>query len=197
MAALVRQTAPALRAAPAEHRHVLRWVTWLLTDAWQEGRFVTAAVIAGLVPGAEVTPPAAACLAAAPIELGPLGESLADPLLALTDLDGPAPAAGAAGALAELMLWGGPEGEQGLELLADRLPPAWRELAAAARQFYTDTNGTPVPIPLITAELTRWGAVTQLESDWADLAERIDKLRQLRTRFTFESGVVIHDRLFS
>ena len=118
VAALVRQTAPALRAAPAEHRHVLRWVTWLLTDAWQGGRFVTAAVIAGLVPLVEITPPVAACLAAAPIELGPLGESLTDPLLALTDLDGPAPAASAAGALAELMLWGGPEGEQGLELLA-------------------------------------------------------------------------------
>ena len=47
------------------------------------------------------------------------------------------------------------------------------------------------------AELTRWGAVTQRESDWAGLAERIDKLGQLRTRFTFESGLVIHDRLFS
>jgi hypothetical protein len=197
VAALVRQTAAGLRTAPDEHRHVLHWVTWLLTDAWQGGRFVTAAVIAGLVPGAEVTPPTAACLAAVPIELGPLGESLTEPLLALTDLDGPAPSAGAAGALAELMLWGGPEGEQGLALLEDRLPPAWRELAAAARQFYSDTKGTPVPIPLITAELTRWGAVAQRESDWADLANRIDKLRQLRTRFTFESGHVMHDGLFA
>jgi len=196
-AALVRQSAPMLRTALAEHRHVLRWVTWLLTDAWQERRFVAAAVIAGLVPGAEVTPPTAACLAAVPIEFGPLGDSLTGPLLALTELDGPAPSAGAAGALAELMLWGGPEGEQGLELLEDRLPPAWRELAAAARQFYSDTKGTPVPIPLITTELTRWGAVSRQESDWADLAERIDKVRQLRTRFTFESGTVMHDGLFA
>ncbi len=197
VAALVRQSASVLRTVPGEHRHVLRWVTWLLTDAWQERRFVAAAVIAGLVPSAEVTPPPAACLAVVPIELGPLGESLTDPLLALAELDGPAPAAGAAGALAELMLWGGPEGEQGLELLEDRLPPAWRELAAAARQFYSDTKGTPVPLPLITVELTRWGAVNQQESDWAALVERIDKLRQLRARFTFESGTVMHDGLFA
>jgi hypothetical protein len=197
VAALIRQSAAGLRTAPAENQHVLPWISWLLTDAWRGRRFVAAAVIAGLVPGAEVTPPTAACLAAVPIELGPLGESLTEPLLALTDLDGAAPSAGAAGALAELMLWGGPEGEQGLELLEDRLPPAWRELAAAARQFYSDTKGTPVPIPLITAELTRWGAVSQRESDWADLAERIDKLRQLRTRFTFESGLVMHDGLFA
>jgi hypothetical protein len=197
VAALVRQSAPRLRTAPDEHRHVLHWVTWLLTDAWQERRFVVAAVIAGVVPGAAVTPPTAACLAAVPIELGPVGESLTDPLLALTELDGPAPSAGAAGALAELMLWGGPEGEQGLELLADRLPPAWRKLAAAAREFYSDTQGTPVPISLITTELTRSGAVHQQENGLATRAERIDKLRHLRTRFTFESGVVMHDALFA
>lgn len=196
VAAFVRQVAPSLRAAPAEHRHVLRWVSWLLTDAWQGGRFVAAAVIAGLVPSAEVTPSVSACLSVAPIELGPLGESLTEPLLHLSELDGSAASVGAAGALAELMLWGGPEGEQGLELLEDRLPPAWRELAAAAREFYTDTAGAPVPVPLITAELSRWDAVTQQECDWSDLAKRIDKLEQLRRRFTFESGLVMHDSLF-
>jgi len=51
--------------------------------------------VSGPVPGAEVTPPTAARVAAAPIELGPLGGSVTGPLLALTDPDGPAPSAGA------------------------------------------------------------------------------------------------------
>lgn len=199
-AALVWQAAPMLRAAPSGHPEVMSWVSWLLTDAWQRKQFVMAAVIAGLVPYAEVTPPPAACLAAAPIELGPLGESLIDPLLALSDLDehDPAPSAGAAGALAELMLWGGPDREEGLDLLADRLPEgAWRDLAAKARQFYADANGAPVPLRQIAGELSRWDAVTRQESAWADLAGRIDKIEQLRRRFDFEAGEKMHDSLFS
>jgi hypothetical protein len=196
VAAVVRQAAPALRAASAEHQHVLPWIGWLLKDAWRDGRFVTAALIAGLVPDAELTPPVDACLAAVPIELGPVGEPLTDPLLGLSDGDRAAASVGGAGALAELMLWGSPEGIQGLDLLEDRLPPAWRDLAVAARRFHSDANGIAVPIPLIAAELSRWDAAAQRESDWSRLAGRIDKLEQLRTRFAFESGVVMHDALF-
>jgi hypothetical protein len=195
-AALVRQMSPALRAAPADHPAVLPWVSWLLTDAWQRSRFTAAAVIAGLVPGADVAPAAAACLAAAPIEHGPLGESIIEPLLELSDVAGPSATAGAAGALAEMMLWGGPEGRQGVELLAQSLPPSWRDFAAAAVRFYADTSGARVPVAQLTAELSRWDRATQTEDDWTALAERIDKLEQLRTRFTFESGAVMHAGLF-
>lgn len=200
-AALVRQAALARQAdpgpgaaAPAEDPRLLRWTGWLLTDAWRRGQFVAAAVLAGLVPGAEVTPRAAACLAAAPIELGPLGEPLADPQLELAvgGLEGPA-ASGGAGALAELMLWGN-LGE-GLDLLAERLPPTWRDLADAARRFYADSGG-PVPLAEITAELSRWDVVTQREGEWADLADRIDRLER-RRRFNFDSGLAMQRGLFS
>lgn len=195
-AALVRQEAYGLRAGPVSQPEVLPWVNWLLTDAWEHSRFVEAAVIAGLARDADVTPLAAACVAAAPIEHGPLGGEITEPALELSDIETAAATAGAAGALAEMMLWGSPEGKESVELLAEAFPPSWRDLASAALEFNSSASGAAVPIGAIAAEFSRWDKAGQREERWADLAERIDKLERLRNRFNFDSGVAMHAGLF-
>jgi sugar-specific transcriptional regulator TrmB len=195
-AALIRQQAQALRDAPADHPELLRWVNWLLSDAWQQSRFVAAAVISGLAPAAALVPSAASCLVAAPIEHGPLGGLLTEPALELSDSGPDAAAAGAAGALAEMMLWGSADGREAVRLLAHALPPSWRDFGAAALEYEDRTKGAAVPIDAIAAELSRLEATQQGEAQWAELAERIDKLERLRQRFNFGSGVAMHNGLF-
>lgn len=195
-AALIRQQAQALRDAPADHPELLRWMNWLLSDAWQQSRFVAAAVISGLAPAAALVPSAASCLVAAPIEHGPLGGLMTEPALELSDSGPDAAAAGAAGALAEMMLWGSPDGREAVRLLAYALPPSWQDFGAAALEYEARAEGAAVPIDAIAAELSRLEAAQQGEARWAELAERIDKLERLRQRFNFGSGVAMHNGLF-
>jgi hypothetical protein len=172
------------------------WISWLLTDAWERLQFVVAALIAGLARDLPVTPSTAACLAAAAVEHGPLGDALTYPALELSEDTTPAKTAGGAGALAELMLWGSGEGEEALGLLGASLPPSWQELASAALKFYGAT-GAPVPVELLEAEVSRSADAADIEARWADLAARIDKLERLRQRFNFDSGVAMHAGLFT
>lgn len=172
------------------------WISWLLVDAWTRSRFVEAALIAGLAGPSEVTPPAAACLAAAPIEHGPLGSALVNPVLELLDHSPTAQLVGAAGALAELMLWGSTVGMDALSLLSEALPPSWQELARAAVKFADTTGGAPVPVALLAAELASSCEVADAAGGWNELATRIDTVEHRRQRLD-ASNAAMHQALFA
>lgn len=189
-AALVRD--PASVPAP---EHAI-WVNWLIEDAWERRAFVEAAVLSGLAgPDAETVSPAA-CVAAVSLEIGPLGAVLTDVALELSDLPPPTQIGGAAGALAEILLWAGTEGAEAVRLLEPALPGPWQTVAERAVSL-SGSQHPPVPLSEIVRALSRSAALADSHQRWADLAEEVDKVRQLRQRFAFTSGRVMHDGLFA
>ncbi|SNS13117.1 hypothetical protein [Actinomadura mexicana] len=170
-----------------------RWAEWLADDAWGRRSFVEAALAGTLLPAG---PRAHACIAAAALEVGPLGALIFDEVTELANAPGPAGQTGALSALAELLLWGSDEGDYMLRETAQVLPCAWRELGDEALGFH-DRVGAALPLSVISMELTDLNDRLAAEETWRELAAAIDQLGRLRQRFSFVSGREIHDRLFA
>ncbi|MFG2121345.1 hypothetical protein [Streptomyces sp. NPDC048710] len=175
-----------------------RWAGWLVADAWERRAFVEAALMGRLLRDSEGTVPPAACTAAAAIETGPLSTVLVDAALELAYCDDVrAQAVGAAGGLAETLLRAVPDGGlAALELLREKLPPAWQDLAAAAERHRGPSGRGPLPLALLDAELSRMTELSETAEQWADLVDRINRMERLH-RFTFDSGKFLHRELFA
>ncbi|MCM2422856.1 hypothetical protein [Streptomyces sp. RKAG293] len=171
-----------------------RWAGWLVGDAWERHHFVEASLIGRLLPevGSGLTSPL--CTAAVPVELGPLGARLGEAVVALeSDI---ANAVGAVGGLAEALFWGGQDGEAVVAAVGDALPRVWREFAENAVAHARGT-ARALPLDLFRAQLSSAPSAAEVEAQWGDIAELLDQIRRRRQRFTFTSGFVIHDGLFS
>jgi hypothetical protein len=200
-----RDTVPAadLRAAVAavlsarigDGRAGDAWLRWLIEDAWRRDAFVAAAILAGRLAGRPGALDGAAIMAAA-LEAGPLGDVIVDAALYLADSAETHPAgaltAGAAGALAELLMWGGHQAAGVLGLLAPGLPPNWRALCERVEDF----RAVPLPLADLAADQTKAEAMRALDLQRAALVTEIDKMEALRARFNFDVGVALHDQLF-
>ncbi|HEV7652725.1 MAG TPA: hypothetical protein VGP26_31605 [Actinophytocola sp.] len=178
----------------ADRAGELRWVRWLVRDAWERRAFVEAALLAERLPDRSDGLDAAATLAAA-IDIGPLGEIASDAALELIDKKPDAQSAGSAGALAEMLRWAGGEGPEALSVLLEALPAAWRTLADVVRGHFTRTH-VAVSLAAYRRELRRATSQMDLDETLRGLVVDIDKLACLRGRFDFNTGQVLHDRMF-
>ncbi|MEU3606047.1 hypothetical protein AB0E83_11420 [Streptomyces sp. NPDC035033] len=176
------------------------WARWLLHDAWARGAFMEAYLLAPLLggPGGMSVDLAAV---AVPVEHGPLGYQL---YASTVELDG-APAehrtVALVGAIAEMLLHGGPTGSDVCDVLLDGdgpgrdLPPAWARLGAAARACFGEE---PAPLPLSDAR--EWAArqerLTDTQDRWGRLAAELDDFEQIKHHFTFQDGEKLHRTLF-
>jgi hypothetical protein len=194
-AALVREPGGTPSAERAE------WITWLIEDAWQRGAFVEAAAVSGLAADhpagtASIGVSPACCVAAAALETGPLGSVLVDVALALSELPAPEWIGGAAGTLAEVVLWAGIEGGESLRLLEPALPDSWRAVAELALRL-DEVRPRPLPLTKVAPELSTVVEFAETSRAWQELAEEVGRLGQLRRRFKFKSGERMHDLLFA
>jgi hypothetical protein len=169
-----------------------RWVRWLVEDAWERGAFVEGALLARRLAGRPGALDNAAVVAAA-LEVGPLGDVASEAALELLEHPAGPQAAGAAGAVAEVLLWGGPEGSEALGLLASALPATWAELVPGVREL----RSAPVPMVDLIADQTQAELQRRLEQRLRNLIEEIDKIELLRARFDFATGQALHLRLFA
>lgn len=171
------------------------WLRWLIEDAWRRSAFVEAAILATRLAGRPGALDGAAIMTAA-LEVGPLGDVVVDAALYLTDsaeaLDAGPFTAGAVGALAELLMWGGHQAAGVLGLLAPGLPPNWRALCGRVEEF----QAIPLPLADLAADQTKAEGLRTLDQRCAALITEIDKMEALRARFNFDIGVALHDKLF-
>jgi hypothetical protein len=171
------------------------WLRWLIADAWRRNAFVAAAILAGRLAGRPGALDLAAIMVAA-LEAGPLGDVIVDAALYLADSAethaAGALTAGAAGALAELLMWGGHQAAGVLGLLAPGLPPNWCALCEQVEEF----RAVPLPLVDLAADQTKAEALRALDVRRAALVTEIDKMEALRARFNFDVGVALHDQLF-
>jgi hypothetical protein len=176
-----------------------RWTAWLVANAWKRRSFMEAALLGRLLEEPYDGLSAAACVAAAALDCGPLGEVLTEAALVLDMSDDNAPAArtvGAVGGLAETLLWAGGEGEQVVRLHRRALTPSWQRLADAAFQYLHKAR-TALPLDVLAAEVARSALLAQSRQRWDVLRDELDRIKALRQRFDFESGLAMHDRLFA
>ena len=193
-AALLSETQPGAERVSGE----TEWLGWLVEDAWRREAFVEAALISERLTGRPGLPLRAVATLATALEVGPLGSLVEDVALALAVECEESPetvgaaTAGAAGALAELLLWGGEEGRSAVDMLLPALSPTWRECCERVRAM----KSLPIPLAALTENQTRAEALHDLEVRREKLITEIDKLEALRTRFDFNTGTTLHRRLF-
>lgn len=172
----------------------MEWTRWLVHDAWHRRAFVEAALIADLLTD-EASDLRTTALLATAIEFGPV-DVVADAALELVDgADPGAKAAGATGALADMLLWADDDGKQALELLRDSLSPAWQQLADNAIRFAF--AGVPVPLDSLVGEHRRASDRLAVRERREQVIAEIAKLRQLRRRFDFDTGQALYADLFA
>jgi hypothetical protein len=100
--------------------------------------------------------------------------------------------------LADILLRDGDHGVevlQNLELAA-ALPPTWRGLADRAIDFHHTRVGS-LPLRELELSAAQAGNAATLETQRHHLRDRVEKLRKLRQRFSFDSGTALHDALFA
>ncbi|WP_107424270.1 hypothetical protein [Kitasatospora albolonga] len=170
-----------------------RWAGWLVGDAWGRHRFVEASLIGRLLPADGDGLTSHLCVAAVPVELGPLGAGLGDAVSTLESDH--ANAVGAVGGLAEVLFWNGREGEVVVEAVGDTLPRVWREFAESAVVHARGTRHA-LPLDLFETQLSSAPSEAEVEARWEAVAELSDQIRRRRQRFSFNSGLAIHDGLF-
>lgn len=173
-----------------------KWARWMVADAWERRCFVEAAMLGRLLPRDMGGLYSSAVLATA-LEIGPLGPVAGEAAWDLIGGEAAASSAGAAGALGELLLWAGPDGLEALEVLADSLPAAWQRLASEATRYFHGEASGPLPLGAFTAAGARVSDRLTAERQQTELSERIDKLEALRRRFSFDTGLALHQSLFS
>ncbi|WP_433788575.1 hypothetical protein [Actinoplanes sp. CA-252034] len=173
-----------------------RWRRWLVVDAWERREFVEAALLAQRLPQGDPLRECAVLDAA--LEVGPLGPLMEQSALCLLDADRSAQAAGAAGVIADILLYAGIAGVEVLQEygLLDALTPAWRRLADEVVAFHGRRVG-PLPLPAMEAAAARADRSAAADADVQYLRTQIAKLRKLRNRFNFDAGTALHDGLFS
>ncbi|MFD0409347.1 hypothetical protein [Kitasatospora sp. NPDC127116] len=196
---LREQAVTTLLSRPREEPQWQRWANWLVEDAWHRHAFVEAHLLAPLTAGpGRVTAELSAV--AVPIEHGPTG----DPLF-YAALDLPARSEERAvclvGAIAELLLWGGPAGADVYAELSEKatgipLPAAWRELGERAVAYHAATGG-PLPLRQLASEAERTRLTEQAARAQRALAQRVEDFRPSRQAFAFRGGYYLHDQLFA
>jgi hypothetical protein len=193
----IRTAAAALFTTEARQTHgAEKWARWLVSDAWQRRSFVEAALLGRLLFDHRGGMYSSAVLAAS-LEAGPLGAVAGQ---AAYDLIGGEPgpsSAGAAGALGELLFWAGSDGLAAIEVLTDSLPPAWQGLVAVAVRYVQSAATGPLPLEAFVAAGAQVRDRLAMERQRADVIQKIDKLKMLRTRFNFDTGTTMHNALFS
>ncbi|WNZ12013.1 TrmB family transcriptional regulator sugar-binding domain-containing protein [Streptomyces sp. 11x1] len=176
-----------------------RWANWLVEDAWRRHAFVEAHLLAPLTAGTGPVSPELSTVAV-PVEYGPTGDSLYYAALGL-----PARreerAVGLAGAIAELLLWGGPAGaDVYAELSANAtevpLPAVWRELGERAVAYH-EATGRALPLRQLASEAERTRRAEQVAQARHVLAQRVEDFRPARQTFAFRGGYYLHDQLFA
>ena len=174
----------------------LTWAKWLVVHAWERREFVEAALLAQRLPATERLRDCAALNAA--LEAGPLGRLLDDAAWNLVDAGRSARAAGAVGVLADVLLHNGENGVEVLENLdlVAALPPAWRGLAEEAQAFHRGRVGA-LPLRELEDVTNHAAAISALAASARELYDKIEKMRKLRQRFSFDSGEALHDGLFA
>ena len=174
----------------------LTWTRWLVVDAWERREFVEAALLAMHLPTAERLRDCAALAAA--LEIGPLGRLLDDAAWNLIDADRSVQAAGTVSMLADFLLHNGDNSIEVLENLdfIATLPPAWRGLAEQTRAFHSRRVGS-LPLRELEDATNQAADIAAMETTARELCDRVEKLRLLRKRFSFDAGVAIHDGLFA
>ncbi|MFE7646613.1 hypothetical protein [Streptomyces phaeoluteigriseus] len=170
-----------------------RWAGWLVGDAWGRHHFVEASLIGRLLPGEGGGLTSHLCVAAVPVELGPLGPRLGEAVSALESDH--ANAVGAVGGLAEVLFWDGRDGEVVVDVVGDALPRVWQEYAENAVAHARGTRRA-LPLDLFAAQLSSAPSAAEVEAQWGAVAELLDQIRRRRQRFSFNSGLAIHDGLF-
>ncbi|MFE8989548.1 hypothetical protein ACFYMI_17275 [Streptomyces collinus] len=193
------QAVRTLLSRSREERQWQRWANWLVEDAWRRHAFVEAHLLAPLTAGTGTVSPELSSVAV-PVEHGPTGDALYYAVLSL-----PARreerAVGLAGAIAELLLWGGPAGADVFaELSADAgevpLPAVWRELGERAVAYHGAT-GRALPLRRLASEAERTRRDEQLAQARHALAQRVEDFRPARQTFAFRGGYYLHDQLFA
>jgi hypothetical protein len=174
-----------------------RWADWLVDDALRRGRYVEAAALAAAVAPLGTLRPAT-LLACCPLEGAWVDAGALDIAL---ELDGapPAEATVAVAGLAYELLFRpevGFDGGDAIEMVALETSKSWQALAAAAVTFRR-TCWAAVPIGYINDQVTSAVGIAERETEWTALHRTIDDMRQRRQRWSFNTGLAIHDFLFS
>ncbi|WP_329021538.1 hypothetical protein [Streptomyces sp. NBC_00690] len=174
------------------------WANWLLEDAWRRHAFVEACLLSQYLGEDTVVPPALGVVAV-PVEHGPVGELLFFAAMELQDRNAHRTVA-LIGAIAELLLWGGPGGAETYDMLiqggagTDRLPSAWLALGERARECHVD-GVKPLPLEELARRADLDLKANRAAAGWSDLARRIGDLKEARQAFAFTSGRYLHDSL--
>ncbi|MFF8711858.1 hypothetical protein ACF07T_10520 [Streptomyces sp. NPDC015184] len=176
-----------------------RWANWLVEDAWHRHAFVEAHLLVPLTAGTGSVSPELSAVAV-PVEKGPTGDALYYAALGL-----PARreerAVGLAGAIAELLLWGGRVGadvyaELSAHATEAPLPAVWCELGERAVAYH-EATGQALPLRQLASEAERTRRAEQVARARHVLAQRIDDFRPARQTFAFRGGYYLHDQLFA
>ena len=172
-------------------------LAWLVGDAWERRSFVEGALIAPLL-GPEHASFARAAGAASALEIGPLGDYLEEIVLELLEeaTDDRDVAVVAAGTFAEALLRGNAGGRDTTEFLLPRLPAGWRGFAETFVAGYSAGEGS-LPLATVLNEQARRDLLDEIENGRRRLVDLVERLAQLRNRFTFPAGRVLYRELFS
>ena len=185
-------------AVAAEARHRARWVGWLIRDAWHRRAFVEAALLAPL--DGTRSPLAVTATLAAALEIGPLGSLGSESAIELwlsgleTGLDTGLAVVATAGRIAECLIWSDPDGAEAAETFKSWLPPAWLAFAKAVADHYDPQEGG-VPRHTMMYEQSRRSLLAGLEKEREEILHNIQRLKEVRHRFTFPAGRVLYRNL--
>ncbi|UYM25760.1 hypothetical protein NQP46_30675 [Streptomyces albus] len=193
------QAVRTLLARSREEPQWRRWANWLVEDAWHRHAFVEAHLLVPLTAGTGSVSPELSAVAV-PVEKGPTGDALYYAALGLPALPEER-AVCLAGAIAELLLWGGRAGaDVYAELSAGAtgapLPAVWCELGERAVAHH-EATGQALPLRRLASEAERTRRVEQVDRARNALAQRIDDFRPARQTFAFRGGYYLHDQLFA
>lgn len=177
-----------------------KWAHWLLHDAWRRGAFMEAYLLTPLLGGRSHGLSVELAAVALPLEHGPVGEQLFYSTLALEEAEPEGRTVALAGAVAEMLLHGSDTGRIVCRQLtegrpAEGLPPAWLDLAKAARTCF-EAERAPLPLH----DVNEWAAnkerSARTRERWAGLAGEVNDFEQAKNHFNFLDGQKLHRALF-
>ena len=172
----------------------IRWLHWLVQDAWCQRRFVEAAVLCSAYPWMRSTdvPNGSIVLLAAAWTVK-TQESVLPTLSDGNDLTNSEKLVVAAVALADFMLRGSLEARTALENLGDHLPLAWKKCAQAVQTYWTTTSQA-LPVENIRAELDATLQREDIETRWTTLEQRLSEGEE--ANFKFSAGTKTREFLY-
>ena len=101
-----------------------------------------------------------------------------------------------AGRIAECLIWSSPDGTDAAEFFGPWLPPAWLAFAQAVADRYDPHEGG-VSRRTITYEQSRRSLQAGLEKEREEILQNIERLKEVRHRFTFPACCVLYRNLLA